>query len=104
MKTYEILDRRRTNERAWDSFRKQCLKDRDPKDWVGVDEGNPEFSGLFFIKHADFVGDIDIAEFFINSKGKRFWMTPGDPTHWAEIKTYDYKWPDGTPVYEDEYF
>jgi len=98
----KLLDQRRTNPKQWEMFRRQCLKTKMPKTWVKTEESNPDFSGLFFIKHEDFVGDIDIAEFFINSKGKRFWMTPGDPTHWAEIETYDYTFEDGTPVY-DEY-
>jgi hypothetical protein len=103
MKKYKVVDLKRINENEWRRFRYKCLKNKDPKDWVSVDDGNPEFSGLFFIKHKDFLADVDIAEFFINSKNKRFWMTPGDPTHWAKIEDYNYKWPDGTPVYEDEH-
>ena len=51
--------------------------------------------------HADSPGEFDIAEFFINSKGKRFWMTAKPPTKWAEIETYEYINEDGTPVYDD---
>lgn len=99
--SYKIHDQRRTSPKQWELFRRHCLKSKMKKYWVSTEEGNPGFSGLFFIKHKDFVGDIDIAEFFINSKGKKFWLTPGDPTHWAEIETYDYTWEDGTPVYND---
>jgi hypothetical protein len=99
-----LLDQRRTNPKKWEMFRAQCLKAKMHKNWKSNEESSPDFSGLFFIKHKDFVGDIDIAEFYINSKNQKFWMTPGDPTHWSEIETYDYTWNDGTPVYDDEYF
>ena len=51
--------------------------------------------------HEDSPGEFDIAEFFINSRGKRFWMTSKPPKKWAEIETYDYINEDGTPVYDD---
>lgn len=89
-KEYTVHDRRRTDPAAFSRFRSQCLSNKEEKHWIRVDECNPEFSGLYFIRHKDFIGDIDIAEFFINSKGKRFWMTPGDPTHWAPINEYEY--------------
>lgn len=89
-KEYALHDRRRTHAVAFSNFRRECLNSKMEKHWVKVDECNPEYSGLYFIKHPDFVGDIDVAEFFINSKGNRFWLTAGDPTHWAAIDTYDY--------------
>lgn len=94
------IDLVRTDHKKYAQFRASALKLKVKKVWVDADERDPEFSGLFFIKHKDFVGDIDIAEFFINSKGKRFWLTPSRPTHWAEIETYDYKDEKGNLVYE----
>ena len=70
------IDLVRTDHKKYAQFRASALKLKVKKVWVDADERDPEFSGLFFIKHKDFVGDIDIAEFFINSKGKRFWLTP----------------------------
>lgn len=99
----KVMDHRRINYRSFSQFRAQCLRAKMSKHWVSTEEDNPEYSGLFFIKHDDFLGDIDIAEFFINKKGEKFWLTPGDPTHWSEIETYDYFYEDGTPVYNDEY-
>jgi hypothetical protein len=96
------LDLVRTDHKRYSAFRASALRLRTKKFWVDADEKEPDFSGLFFIKHRDFLGDIDVAEFFINSKGKRFWLTPSRPTHWAEIETYEYTYEDGTPVY-DEY-
>ena len=98
---YTQLDQRRTNRKLFARFREQCLNAKMPKYWVETEEMNPDFSGLFFVVHADSPGEFDIAEFFINSKGKRFWMTAKPPTRWAEIETYDYINEDGTPVYDD---
>lgn len=84
----KILDHRRTDPKSFNRFRRQCLVSKMSKDWV---EGVvPPCSGLFFIKHETFFGEVDIAEYFINSKGVGFWMTPGDPVAWSEIETYDY--------------
>ena len=94
------VERVRTDPKQFAAFRAQCLNVRLKKVWVKTTDENPEFSGLFYIKHADFPADIDIAEFFINSKGKRFWMTPGDPTYWSEIETYDYKDEEGNLIHE----
>ena len=94
------IDLVRTDHKKYAQFTASALKLKVKKVWVDADERDPEFSGLFFIKHKDFVGDIDIAEFFINSKGKRFWLTPSRPTHWAEIETYDYKAEKGNLIYE----
>jgi len=100
---YNQLDQRRTNEKLFTRFRDHCLTAKLPKHWVITeDEGNPEFSGLFFVSHADSPGEFDLAEFFINSKGKRFWLSARPPVKWAEIETYEYTYEDGTPVY-DEY-
>lgn len=101
MKEYRVLDHRRTDQKAFSRFRDQCLNSRMLKAWVKTDEGNPEFSGLFFVRHDDSPGEFDIAEFFINMKGKRFWLTPKPPTYWAEIETYDYVWEDGKSVYDE---
>lgn len=101
MSYYQELDRRRTNPNKFTEFRKHCLNGKHFKDWVKTEDRNPRFSGLFFIKHKDFPGEFDIAEFFINTKGKRFWMTNGDPVEWAEISTYEYFHQDGTPVYDE---
>jgi hypothetical protein len=99
---YNQLDQRRTNEKLFTRFRDHCLTAKLPKHWVITeDEGNPEFSGLFFVSHADSPGEFDIAEFFINSKGKRFWLSARPPVKWAEIETYEYTYEDGTPVYDD---
>ena len=95
------LDQRRTNRKLSPSFREQCLNAKMPKYWVYTEEMYPDFSGLFFVVHEDSPGEFDIAEFFINSRGKRFWMTSKPPTKWAEIETYDYINEDGTPVYDD---
>ena len=95
------VDLVRTDHKKYAQFRASALKLKVKKVWVETKDANPEFAGLFFIKHKDFLGDIDIAEFFINSKGKRFWMTAKPPTRWAEIETYDYINEDGTPVYDD---
>ena len=96
------LDQRRTNGRKFAQFRSQCLKANMPKCWVDADKEPPDFSGLFFVKHPDSPGEFDVAEFFVNSKGKQFWLTPEPPVQWAEIETYEYKHEDGTPIY-DEY-
>jgi len=96
-----ILDKRRTSPSKFTAFRSHCLRAKLPKSWVGIEEGNPPFSGLFFIKHVDFVGDIDIAEYFINKKGNGFWMTPGNPKAWSEIETYDYKDKEGNLIYDE---
>lgn len=99
---YNQLDQRRTNEKLFTRFRDHCLTAKLPKHWVITeDEGDPEFSGLFFVSHADSPGEFDIAEFFINSKGKRFWLSARPPVKWAEIETYEYTYEDGTPVYDD---
>lgn len=98
-----FLDQRTTNLRTFTKFREHCLKAKLTKNWVSTEEGNPDFSGMFFIKHEDFLGDVDITEYYINSKGNGYWLCAGTPTAWAEIETYDYKWPDGTPVYDDEF-
>lgn len=96
----QIIARVRTNAKEFSAFRAQCLQVKLKKFWVKTTDANPDFSGLFYIKHADFPADIDIAEFFINSKGKKFWLTPGDPTHWSEIETYNYLDNDGKMIYE----
>ena len=102
MSNAPVLDRRRTNENQFARFRDHCLNARLSKHWIDTDKELPEFSGLFFVKHPDSPGEFDIAEFFINSKGKRFWMTAETPLQWSEIETYEYTYEDGTPVY-DEY-
>ena len=102
MKTYPVLNRKLTNIATFSRFRRQCLNSKMPKRWVDNDEEQPICTGLYFIKHKDFLGDIDIAEYHINTKGKAFWCTPGQPTHWAEIETYEYMLEDGTPLYEDQ--
>jgi len=101
MSYYQELDRRRTSPKKFEEFRKHCLKGKHFKDWVKTDERNPEYSGLFFVKHPDSPAEFDIAEFFINTKGKRFWMTSETPLQWAEISTYEYFHQDGTPVYDE---
>jgi hypothetical protein len=88
--TPEILDRRRTHDVTFSNFRSKCLKMRDQKDWVDVNDRNPSVAGLYFIKHKDFLADIDITEYTINKKGKGYWCCMGQPTHWAKIETYDY--------------
>ena len=95
------LDQRRTNRKLFARFREQCLNATMPKYWVDTEKKNPVFSGLFFVVHEDSPGEFDIAEFFINSRGKRFWMTSKPPKKWAEIETYEYINEDGTPVYDD---
>jgi hypothetical protein len=50
-----------------------------PKRWVNNDDEKPLCTGLYFIKHKDFLGDVDIAEYHINKKGKAFWCTAGNP-------------------------
>jgi len=102
MVDYKILDRRLTDPKKWTAYRKHCLTTNMHKHWIT--EGNPEFAGLFFIKHKDFLGEIDIAEYHINKKGKGFWLTPGDPSAWSEIETYDYTDQEGNPIYQYEYF
>jgi len=102
MSKYPVLNRKLTNIATFSSFRRQCLTARMPKNWVDNDKEQPICTGLYFIKHKDFLGDIDIAEYHINTKGKTFWCTPGKPTHWAEIETYEYMLEDGTPLYEDQ--
>ena len=99
---YTKLDQRRTNPKVFARFRDHCLNARLPKYWVDTDKNNPEFSGLFFVKHRDSPGEFDIAEFFINKKGQRFWMTAEPPVQWSEIETYEYTHEDGTPVYDDD--
>ena len=94
------LDTTRTDEKRYAQFRASALKLKTKKFWVSTEERNPEFDGLFFIKHPDVMGDVDIAEFYINSKGKRFWLTPSTPTHWAEIETYDYRDEHGDLIYD----
>ena len=99
---YSQLDQRRTNEKIFSRFRDHCLNAKLPKHWVNTEDvGNPDFSGLFFVSHVDSPGEFDIAEFFINSKGKRFWLTSHPPAKWAEIETYEYTHEDGTPVHND---
>lgn len=98
MADYKVLDRRLTDPKMFSKFRAQCLRSRMHKDWVT--EGNPEFAGLFFIKHKDFVGDVDIAEYHINKKGVGFWLTTDGITAWSEIETYDYVDQEGNPIYE----
>jgi hypothetical protein len=102
-KKTELLDQRSTNLKAYAKFRDHCLRSKLSKHWVSTDDNNPEFGGMFFIKHKDFLGDVDITEYYINKKGKGYWLCAGTPTHWAEIETYEYKWPDGTLVYDDEF-
>ena len=94
------IDLVRTDHKKYAQFRASALRLKVKKVWVETKNANPEFDGLFFIKHKDFLGDIDIAEFFINSKGQSFWLTPSDPTHWAEIETYEYKDKEGNFIYE----
>ena len=67
--TPEILDRRRTHDVTFSNFRSKCLKMRDQKDWVDVNDRNPS---------------IDITEYTINKKGKGYWCCMGQPTHWAK--------------------
>ena len=98
---YNQLDQRRTNQKLFSRFRDHCLNSKLPKYWVMTEERNPEFSGLFFVTHEDSPGEFDIAEFFINSKGKRFWLSARPPIKWAAIETYEYINEDGTPVYDD---
>lgn len=95
------LDERRTNRKAFNRFRDQCLNAKMPKYWVNTEEKNPEFSGLFFVAYDDSPGEFDIGEFFINSKGKRFWVSARPPIRWAEIETYEYINEDGTLVYDE---
>jgi len=100
---YTELDRRRTDHAKFSEFRRHCLNAKLPKYWMDTEmDGNPEFSGLFFVKHPDSPTEFDIAEFFINKKGKKFWMTAETPLQWAEIETYEYTHEDGTPVYDDD--
>lgn len=98
---YMPLDQTRTNEKLYQRFREQCLNSKMPKYWVKTEEMNPDFSGLFFVKQREFPAEFNIAEFFINRKGKRFWLLPSPPTEWAEIETYEYTYEDGTPVYDE---
>jgi hypothetical protein len=102
MSKYPVMDRKLTNIATFSGFRRQCLTANMSKHWVDNDNEQPVCTGLYFIKHKDFLGDIDIAEYHINSKGKSFWCTGGNPTHWAEIETYEYMLEDGTPLYEDQ--
>ncbi len=98
---YNQLDQRRTNHKSFSRFREHCLNAKLPKYWVTTEERNPEFSGLFFVTHEDSPGEFDIAEFFINTKGKRFWLSANPPVKWAEIETYEYINEDGIPIYDD---
>jgi len=102
MSKYPVQNRKLTNIATFHRFRTQCLNSKMPKQWVNNDTEVPVCTGLYFIKHKDFLGDVDIAEYHINSKGKSFWCTSGNPTHWAEIETYEYMLEDGTPLYEDQ--
>jgi len=102
MSKYPVQNRKLTNIATFHRFRTQCLNSKMPKQWVNNDTEVPVCTGLYFIKHKDFLGDVDIAEYHINSKGKSFWCTAGNPTHWAEIETYEYMLEDGTPLYEDQ--
>ncbi len=102
MKKGDKLDQRSTNIKSFTRFRNHCLTAKLTKNWVKTEDKNPDFAGMFFIKHEDFLADVDITEFYINKKGEGHWLCAGTPTAWAEIETYDYKWPDGTPVYDDE--
>jgi hypothetical protein len=102
MSNYPVQDRRLTNIATFSSFRQHCLSSNLKKRWVKNDEEEPICTGLYYIKHKDFLGDVDIAEYHINTKGKAFWCTAGKPTHWAEIETYEYMLEDGTPLYEDQ--
>ena len=101
-KSYPVQDRRLTNIATFTAFRRHCLSSRMPKRWVDNNQEKPVCIGLYFIKHKDFLGDIDIAEYHINTKGKGFWLCAGSPISWAEIETYDYMLEDGTPLYEDQ--
>ncbi len=96
------VDKRLTNTASFTSFRKQCLNSRMIKNWVSNADEKPECTGLYFIKHKDFLGEIDIAQFYINSKGKSYWLTAGEPTAWSEIETYDYILEDGQPLHQEE--
>jgi len=102
MKSWSVMDRRLTNIATFSKFRKQCLSSRMQKRWIDSTEEQPNCTGLYFIKHKNFLGDVDIAEYHINSKGATFWCTSGDPSHWSEIETYEYILEDGTPLYEDQ--
>jgi len=102
MSKYPVMNRKLTNIATFHRFRTQCLNSKMPKRWVDNDDEEPLCTGLYFIKHKDFLGDVDIAEYHINKKGKAFWCTAGNPTHWAEIETYEYMLEDGTPLYEDQ--
>lgn len=88
---YTSPDQTHTNLKVFTRFRNNCLRSSMHKEWMETKtQGDPEVSGLFFVKQQEFPAEFDIAEFFINTKGKRFWMTPTPPTHWAEIETYEY--------------
>jgi len=102
MNKYPVLSRKLTNIDTFQKFRRHCLSSTMKKNWIDNDDESPICTGLYFIKHKDFLGDVDIAEYHINSKGKTFWCTGGAPTHWAEIETYEYMLEDGTPLYEDQ--
>ena len=102
MSQYPVHDRKLTNMASFTRFRRQCLSSKMPKNWIDNNVEEPKCTGLYFIKHKDFLGDIDIAEFHVNQKGKSFWLTGGKPTHWSEIETYEYMLADGKPLYEDQ--
>lgn len=102
MSKYPVLNRKLTNIATFSSFRRQCLTSKMTKNWVDNDNEQPICTGLYFIKHKDFLGEVDIAEYHINKKGKTFWCTPGKPTHWSEIETYEYLLKDGTPLYQEQ--
>ena len=95
------LDQRRTQHGMFTRFRKQCLNAKMRKSWIDANNGNPEFSGLFFVRLKG-EANYDVSELYINKKGARFWLTSEPPAHWAEIETYDYYFEDGTPVYDEE--
>ena len=96
------VDRRHGNPVVFARFRERCLGYTAQKAWVETEKGNPEYPGLFFVQHNDTPWQFDIAEFFINSKGKRFWIAAEPPTRWAPIEFYEYTDEDGVPVNENE--
>jgi len=100
---YRKIDQRHTDPTKFARFRERCLGYTAQKDWVETEKSNPEYSGLFFIEHKDSPWQFDIGEFFINSKGKRFWMTSEPPKRWAPISFYQYKDEDGVPVNQNEF-
>ncbi len=84
-------------------YRKYCLsrKSKLHKNWVK--EGEPKFTGMFFVRHDDFLGDLEIAEYYINKKGEGNWMSHKRPSAWSEIETYEYVDKEESLIYEDEY-